>query len=65
MLKFSFMKALLAYYKENARFPENIVVFRDGVGDGQLETTRKYEVEQFKSVFSHFKMDKVIVKCKY
>ena len=29
-----------------------IVVFRDGVGDGQLEVTKTHECEQFLAVFS-------------
>ena len=30
-------------------------MFRDGVGDGQLETTEKHEAEQFLRVFKHVK----------
>jgi len=38
----------------NHALPEKIVVFRDGVGDGQLNTVADYEVDQLKSCFTHF-----------
>jgi aubergine-like protein len=42
-----FREALIAFYTENQNaWPDRIIVFRDGVGDGQLEVTDKYEVVQ-------------------
>ena len=35
------MDCLLKYNELNNAWPEQIVVFRDGVGDGQIETTEK------------------------
>ncbi|OAD56703.1 Piwi-like protein 1 [Eufriesea mexicana] len=41
MLQMCFISAIKAYYKVN-----RIIVYRDGVGDGQLDTVSKYEVKQ-------------------
>lgn len=37
--------------------PDRIVVFRDGVGDGQMYTVSQYEVPQIASCFSMFGND--------
>ena len=34
--------------------PTNIVVFRDGVGDGDMKTVAGFEVEQFMRTFKSF-----------
>ena len=34
--------------------PDKIVIYRDGVGDGQLSMVADYEVEQLRSCFSRF-----------
>lgn len=34
--------------------PDRIVVYRDGVGDGQLKTVAGYEVQQLSECFVHF-----------
>ena len=47
----AFMQSLLRYHETNRHLPEKIVVFRDGVGDGQLETTKSHEVGQFLNSF--------------
>jgi len=51
--------ALKKYYMENKVLPDRIVVFRDGVGDGQLETVHEHEVKQllecFKGVGEEYK----------
>ena len=41
-LQTAFLDALVKYHEANNAWPEQIVVFRDGVGDGQMETTEKY-----------------------
>lgn len=51
-LKFTFMQALVRYYEANNAWPENIVVFRDGVGDGQLDVVAQHEGAQFVSTFN-------------
>jgi aubergine-like protein len=37
----------------NHKFPDRIVIYRDGVGDGQLKVSADYEVPQFESCFQH------------
>jgi len=38
----------------NHTLPDRIVVYRDGVGDGQLRTVAGYEVQQLSECFSFF-----------
>ena len=52
-LKVAFVEGLIKYFEANTTWPSHIVVFRDGVGDGQLEIAEKYEAEQFLSSFVH------------
>lgn len=41
----------------NGHFPSKIVVIRDGVGDGQLDHCKRYEVEQMESVLRELGLD--------
>ena len=41
----------------NGSLPERIVVFRDGVGDGQMHTVSEYEVPQISSCLEGFGAD--------
>lgn len=41
--------ALNRWYKQNHALPARIIVYRDGVGDGQLKTLIEYEVPQLLS----------------
>lgn len=43
--------ALRAYQKFNETLPERIILFRDGVGDGQINFVQQYEIPQFKAAF--------------
>ncbi|XP_061388506.1 protein argonaute-3 [Musca vetustissima] len=43
----SFISALSAYHKENGVYPDNVIIYRDGVGDGQLSLCENYEIPQF------------------
>ncbi|XP_037115295.1 piwi-like protein 1 [Syngnathus acus] len=67
-LKMAFAGALKDYYKFNKCFPSRIVVYRDGVGDGQLHTIVNYEVaqivESIKSIGQDYmpKLSVVVVK---
>ncbi|XP_061624752.1 piwi-like protein 1 isoform X1 [Phyllopteryx taeniolatus] len=45
-LKMAFAGALKDFYKFNKCFPSRIIVYRDGVGDGQLHNVVNYEVAQ-------------------
>lgn len=38
----------------NHMLPDKIVVFRDGVSDGQLNTVENYEIPQLQTCFSTF-----------
>ncbi len=40
--------------QENQVLPDRIIVFRDGVGDGQMKTVAEHEVPQILSCFSMF-----------
>ncbi|XP_010187806.1 PREDICTED: piwi-like protein 1 [Mesitornis unicolor] len=46
-LKACLQSALREWYKWNKYLPSRIIVYRDGVGDGQLNTLVNYEVPQF------------------
>ncbi|XP_050746167.1 protein argonaute-3 isoform X2 [Drosophila biarmipes] len=46
----SFETALKTYQKRNGNLPENVIIYRDGIGDGQLNTCFKYEIPQFEMV---------------
>jgi len=52
-LKVAFMEALVQYYETNNKWPKDIVVFRDGVSDGQMDVVEKHEAEQFIRTFAH------------
>ncbi|XP_075903162.1 piwi-like protein 1 [Nelusetta ayraudi] len=45
-LKSALSAALREYFKYNKCLPSRIIVYRDGVGDGQLHSVVNYEVEQ-------------------
>ncbi|MCJ8735396.1 hypothetical protein PDJAM_G00246210 [Pangasius djambal] len=45
-LKVALQAALKAYFKYNKCLPSRIIVYRDGVGDGMLQSVVNYEVPQ-------------------
>lgn len=45
------LDALRKYHEVNGALPERIVVFRDGVGDGQLQAVVEHEVHQMIECF--------------
>ena len=51
-LRIAFIESLIKYWEVNRKWPSDIVVFRDGVGDGQLDVTKNHECEQFLAVFN-------------
>ncbi|XP_078522505.1 piwi-like protein 2 [Lissotriton helveticus] len=53
-LKLCLIAALQKYYEVNHCLPEKIVVYRDGVSDGQLNTVAKYEIPQLQKCFETF-----------
>lgn len=50
-LRLAFMACLKRYHQINGVFPETIVMFRDGVGDGQMNVCLEYEIPQLASAF--------------
>lgn len=50
-LKLCMTNALKVYHSINNSLPERIVVYRDGVGDGQLPAVVEHEVPQIMSAF--------------
>jgi aubergine-like protein len=52
LYNFDFTVALHKFNEENGFLPVNIIVYRDGVGDGQLEYVQRYEIGQMKQCFN-------------
>lgn len=50
-LKVAFMQALIRYFEVNNCLPDSVVVFRDGVSDGQMDTVASHESTQFMNTF--------------
>ncbi|TSU24211.1 Piwi-like protein 2 [Bagarius yarrelli] len=48
------LAALQKYYEVNHSFPEKIVIYRDGVSDGQLKTVELFEIPQILKCFETF-----------
>ncbi|KAM8962021.1 piwi-like protein 1 [Pelodytes ibericus] len=46
-LKVCMQAALKAWYSCNKNLPARIIIYRDGVGDGQLQALVNYEISQF------------------
>lgn len=56
-IKPMFIKALNEYRNANMEYPTHVIIFRDGVGDGQLNACREFEVAQFRGVASDIGLD--------
>ena len=41
--------ALKLWYEQNSSLPHSVIVYRDGVGDGQLQALIDQEVKQMES----------------
>jgi len=46
------VEALKSYYRCNGSLPKTIIIYRDGVGDGQLDAVFRHEVSQIISSFT-------------
>ncbi|XP_048186573.1 piwi-like protein 2 isoform X1 [Perognathus longimembris pacificus] len=53
-LKLCLVGSLKKYYEVNHCLPEKIVMYRDGVSDGQLKTVANYEIPQLQKCFEAF-----------
>ncbi|GBP15888.1 Piwi-like protein Ago3 [Eumeta japonica] len=51
-LKACLVQALNHYLKVNGTLPDKIIIYRDGVGDGQLKLVNDYEIPQLQVCFS-------------
>ncbi|XP_076435020.1 piwi-like protein 1 [Babylonia areolata] len=51
-----------AYTRMNGRPPEKVIVFRDGVGDGQLQLVHDHEIGQIKQAIGEARLSFVVVK---
>ncbi|XP_065911077.1 piwi-like protein 2 isoform X2 [Dysidea avara] len=56
-LKLCLQAALKKFHEVNGSLPEKIIVFRDGVGDGDMKLVSEFEVPQFFEGFSMFGPD--------
>lgn len=45
----TFSACLRAFHKEQQALPEKVVIYRDGVGDGQLDAVYQHELPQIQS----------------
>lgn len=46
------VQSLQKYYDVNHNLPEKVIIFRDGVSDGQLEHVSRYEIPQIMAAFN-------------
>ncbi|XP_026756481.2 piwi-like protein Ago3 [Galleria mellonella] len=51
-LKSCLVDALKHYLRTNGKFPDRIIIYRDGVGDGQLKQIQQYEIPQMQICFT-------------
>lgn len=56
-LKIAFSKSLEMYRQVRGEFPSQVVLFRDGLGDSQLEFCKEYELRQFLDCIKQFNMN--------
>lgn len=47
-----FLAACEHFYRANQTFPKRIVIYRDGVSDGQLQLVMESEIPQIQKAFS-------------
>ncbi|XP_063537171.1 piwi-like protein Ago3 isoform X1 [Cydia strobilella] len=50
-LRSCLVDALKHYLRVNGRLPDRVIMYRDGVGDGQLKVVQDYEIPQMKICF--------------
>lgn len=49
-IKPMFIKALNEYRHANLDYPSHVIIYRDGVGDGQLNACREFEMKQLRLI---------------
>lgn len=60
-LKTFFMRSLEKSRDDNGAFPSKVIVFRDGVGDGQLDHCLRYEIPQFEATLKEYNITECTV----
>ncbi|KAK8398346.1 hypothetical protein O3P69_003910 [Scylla paramamosain] len=53
-LKIHLLESLRHYHKVHHTLPRSIIVYRDGVSEGQLKVVEGHEIPQLATVFMHF-----------
>ena len=56
-LQACFQRALREYQSENNEYPSYVVIFRDGVGDGQLNACLQFEIPQLQKCLDEVQRD--------
>ncbi|XP_071867732.1 argonaute 3 [Bombus fervidus] len=57
MLQMCLISALKAYHRHNKCYPDRIIIYRDGVSDGQLQIVVKYEIKQLLASFKSIEIN--------
>lgn len=55
-MKMCITNALRKYQEFNGDFPKRVIIYRDGVGDGQIEVVKKHEISSIRQVFAENKL---------
>lgn len=58
--KVPFKKSLEIWKQKSGSYPDRVIIFRDGLGDGQLEHCKKYEVSQLLDVIKKMGIETTI-----
>ncbi|XP_068908412.1 piwi-like protein Ago3 isoform X2 [Tenebrio molitor] len=58
--KVAFTKALKYAKERTGSYPSKVIIFRDGVGDGQLDHCKKYELAQFQEVIKQLRTETAV-----
>lgn len=53
-LKLCLLASIKKYHEVNSTLPERVLVYRDGVGDGQMQAVEQFEVQQMLTCFKDF-----------
>ncbi|XP_063613916.1 piwi-like protein Ago3 [Penaeus indicus] len=53
-LKISLLEALRGYHRQHHSLPRTIIIYRDGVSEGQMRVVEEHELPQLATIFQHF-----------
>lgn len=60
--KTDFQNALDEYHRKNRTYPKRVIVYRDGVGDGQIKTVHDVEIKEMVDVLDDYTKTKNMPK---